>query len=61
VHTRVDIELNGSHTRGMTVCALRPSRLSGGDDRQQFNAQVAVNAESRSLIERVIDTLLTYE
>ena len=61
VHTRVDIELNGTHTRGMTVCDLRPARLSGGDDRQQFNAQVAVNAESRSLIERVIDTLLTYE
>ena len=28
LRTRVDIELGGAHTRGMTVCDLRPARLS---------------------------------
>src|SRR6185295_10259440 len=55
---RVDIELNGTHTRGMTVCNLRPARLSAADDRPASNVRVAVDAKSRTLIECVIDTLL---
>jgi inosine-uridine nucleoside N-ribohydrolase len=60
-HTRVDIELNGTHTRGMTLCDLRPARLSAPGDGPAFNARVAVDAKSRPLIERVIDTILAYD
>ena len=62
LHTRVDIELGGAHTRGMTVCDLRPPRLSvvqeGG---QTANALVATDARSRPLIEQVIGTVLSYD
>jgi inosine-uridine nucleoside N-ribohydrolase len=60
-HTRVDVELNGTHTRGMTLCDLRPARLSAPDDGPAANARVAVDAKSRQVIERVIDTLLAYD
>jgi inosine-uridine nucleoside N-ribohydrolase len=51
---RVDIELTGTHTRGMTVCDL------GGGERPAPNARVAVAVDSRRLIDLVIGTLLTY-
>jgi inosine-uridine nucleoside N-ribohydrolase len=60
LHTRVDIELGGAHTRGMTVCDLRPSRLSGAEDRQPPNAWIAVEAKSRPLIETVLAALASY-
>lgn len=60
LHTRVDIELAGSHTRGMTLCDMRPARPSA-DDQAPANAQVATEARSRALIDRVVATLLTYE
>ena len=60
-HTRVDIELAGTHTRGMTVCDLRPARLSAAQDQPAPNALVAIDAKSRPLIEKVIDTLLSYD
>ena len=55
LHTRVDIELAGNHTRGMTLCDMRPVRPDAA------NALVAVEARSRALIDRVIATLLTFE
>lgn len=61
LHTHVDIELGGAHTRGMTVCDLRPSQLSGAQDRQPRNAWIAVEAKSRSLIEGVIAALASYD
>jgi purine nucleosidase len=60
VHTRVEVELTGTHTRGATLCDLRPVRLSAPGD-QPPNAQVATNANSRDLIGRVIETLLSYD
>jgi inosine-uridine nucleoside N-ribohydrolase len=61
VRTRADIELGGAHTRGMTVCDLRPARLSVAETQQAPNALVAIDAHSRPLIERVIATLLSYD
>ena len=58
-HTRVDIELAGTHTRGMTVCDLRP-HLASAADRPPANALVAIAADSRLVINGVIDTLLAY-
>jgi inosine-uridine nucleoside N-ribohydrolase len=61
--TTVQVELAGSHTRGMTLCDLRllrpdtrlPARLSTTP-----NARVALEADSRMLIDRVIETILEY-
>ena len=61
LNTRVEIELAGAYTRGMTLCDLRPARLSAAEDQPTANALVATNAKSRALIGRVIETLLTYD
>ena len=56
-HAAVDIELNGTLTRGMTVCDLRPVRAGG---HARANVRVAVDARSRAVVDQVIDTLLAY-
>jgi inosine-uridine nucleoside N-ribohydrolase len=61
LHARVEIELAGAHTRGMTLCDLRSPRLSAARHQPTPNALVATNAKSRALIERVIETLLSYD
>jgi len=61
LHTRVEIELAGAHTRGMTLCDLRPARLSAAVDQPALNALVATSAKSRALIGRVVETLLSYD
>jgi purine nucleosidase len=50
---KVAIELTGTHTRGMTVCDLLPAAGVA-------NTMVATAADSRRLIEGVVETLLTY-
>jgi inosine-uridine nucleoside N-ribohydrolase len=61
-HTRVEIELNGAHTRGMTLCDLRPASLRAGLTRTPPpNAFVAVEARSAVIVRHVIDTILSYE
>ncbi|MFM9848111.1 MAG: nucleoside hydrolase [Hyphomicrobiaceae bacterium] len=61
VHAHVEIELRGEHTRGMTLCDLRPSALAAGPKRiPPPNVQIAVEARSRDIVERVIETLLSY-
>lgn len=57
--TRVDIELAGTHTRGMTVCDLRQGRSAVPGDGRAANAMVAVDTKSCASIERVIATLLS--
>jgi inosine-uridine nucleoside N-ribohydrolase len=57
---RVDIELAGTHTRGMTVCDLLPAQYRAALGRPAANAQVAVAADSGRLVAQVIDTLLGY-
>jgi inosine-uridine nucleoside N-ribohydrolase len=60
-HARVEIELKGTHTRGMTLCDLRPAALAAGPKRTPPpNALVAIEARSRDIVERVIETLLSY-
>jgi purine nucleosidase len=60
VHTRVEVELTGTHTRGATLCDLRPLRVSL-NDQPAPNALVATRANSRALIASVIETLLWYD
>ena len=60
VHTRVEVELTGTHTRGATLCDLRPVRLSAPEVLPAPNALVATHANSRALIGSVIETLLSY-
>jgi len=57
---RVDIELAGTHTRGMTVCDLLPAQYRAALGRPAANAQVAFEADSGRLVAKVIDTLLGY-
>ncbi|KAB2846118.1 MAG: nucleoside hydrolase, partial [Hyphomicrobiaceae bacterium] len=62
-NTSVRVELNGTLTRGMTVCDLRtpieapPEKMR---NRQPPNALVAIDVQSRKLIDLVLDTLLSY-
>jgi inosine-uridine nucleoside N-ribohydrolase len=56
----VDIELTGTHTRGMTVCELPAASGAARRGGRSPNAKVAVAADSRRLIEHVADTLLSY-
>ena len=63
LYTSARIELTGTYTRGMTVCDVRHPQGSAEPtlrNRTEPNAQVAVRAKSRALIDCVIDTLLTY-
>jgi inosine-uridine nucleoside N-ribohydrolase len=61
-HCHVAVELAGQHTRGMTVCDLRPLTDHGRERRggQLPNARVAIAAESTRLVDSVVETLLAY-
>ena len=64
VETSVKVELAGTHTRGMTVCDLRSVRPGAGSAVKGIaepNARVAVDAQSRALIDLVIDAVLGYD
>jgi len=61
--TSVAVELGGAMTRGMTVCDLRafhPATRLPAQLVKDGNAQVALEADSRLLIDRVIETILAY-
>ena len=45
----------------MTVCDLRPGAVVRRADRPPPNALVAIDAKSRPVIWKVIDTLLSYD
>ena len=63
LHTSARIELTGTYTRGMTVCDLRHPSGSAEQSlpkRTEPNALVAVDADSRRLIEHVLETILLY-
>lgn len=63
VDTAVQIELHGTHTRGMTVCDLRGVRPGSTEQIKapaNTNAKVALAARERALIELVLATLLEY-
>ena len=64
LETSVAIELNGTHTRGMTVCDLRNVRAGAVQNiaaAARPNAKVALEAQGRALIDLVVDTLLTFD
>jgi purine nucleosidase len=50
--TRVAVELNGTHTRGMTVADLRPSAPT-----ENANARVVLGVDSARFVERWMDVL----
>ena len=52
--TRVEVELAGRFTRGMTVCDFRGSRV------EQPNARVAVQPARERLVGVMMDTVLSY-
>ena len=54
VETRVEVELHGQFTRGMTVCALR------GRPVLDPNARVAAAPDRERLISHMMDTVLSY-
>ena len=57
---RVDVELAGRHTRGMTVCDLPPRPGAPLSNGTRANARVAIEADSARLIDLVMTTLLAY-
>ena len=58
----IQVELNGTLTRGMTVCDLRSLTNEGKAMRGSgdANAQVAIDADARRLIDHVVETILSY-
>lgn len=61
--TTVRVELEGTHTRGMTVCDMRGMRAGAAQTIQRAgtpNARVAVASDARRLIGHVVDAILTY-
>ncbi len=63
VETSVAIELNGRFTRGMTVCDLRNVRseaVTNIASATRRNALVAVEAQSRPLIDLVVTSISSY-
>jgi inosine-uridine nucleoside N-ribohydrolase len=64
VETSVKVELAGVYTRGMTVCdlrGLRPGATADIGSAASVTAKVAVEADSRPLIDLVVDTVLSFE
>jgi inosine-uridine nucleoside N-ribohydrolase len=55
VETRVEVELQGKHTRGMTVCDLR------GRPVKNPNTRVARKADHERLVGLMMDTVLSYD
>ena len=51
-NVRVDVELDGSHTRGMTVADLRPDAPPG-----EANAQVVLEADTARFLDRWMEVL----
>jgi inosine-uridine nucleoside N-ribohydrolase len=62
VDARVDVELAGRHTRGMTVVDLRPPGLlrDGAASEAPVNATVAIESDSRRVIDSVISALVEH-
>ena len=55
IKTRVEVELQGKHTRGMTVCDLRGRPVSDA------NVEVARNPDRPRLVGLMMDTVLSYD
>jgi inosine-uridine nucleoside N-ribohydrolase len=62
LETLVNIELWGEYTRGMTVCDLRSVQPSYAElyRVKKPNARIALEANSRAIIDLIVDTILSY-
>jgi inosine-uridine nucleoside N-ribohydrolase len=63
MHTSARIETTGTYSRGMTVCDVRHPKGSAEPtlrNRTEPNCLVAVDADSRKVIDAVLATLLEY-
>ena len=61
VDARVEVELAGTHTRGMTVCDLRhPGHMRDPVPSEPANARVAIASDARRLVDDVLAALLEY-
>ncbi len=63
MHTSARIETTGTYSRGMTVCDVRHPKGSAEPtlrNRTEPNCLVAVDADSRKVIDTVLATLLEY-
>jgi inosine-uridine nucleoside N-ribohydrolase len=64
VETSVTVELTGTYTRGMTVCDLRgvrPGAVAGIAPAGPATVKIAVEADRRAVVDRVIDTVLSFD
>jgi inosine-uridine nucleoside N-ribohydrolase len=64
VETSVKVELAGTYTRGMTVCDLRgarPDATTGIRPAEPATTKLAIEADSRKLIDLVVDAVLGYD
>ncbi|MGE0257980.1 MAG: nucleoside hydrolase [Alphaproteobacteria bacterium] len=64
VETSVKVELAGTYTRGMTVCDLRgarPGAATGIRPAEPALTKLAIEADSRKLIDLVVDSVLGYD
>ena len=64
VEISVKVELAGMHTRGMTVCDLRGIRPGAPTDirtAEPARTKVAIEADSRKLIDLTVDAVLGYD
>jgi inosine-uridine nucleoside N-ribohydrolase len=64
IETSVTIELAGVYTRGMTVCDLRGVRSGAATGTRRAGpatTKVAMEADSRPLIDLIIDTVLSFD
>lgn len=63
LETSVKVELNGTHTRGMTVCDMRSMRAGAAQTIQRpgkANAKVAIASDARRLIDLVVDAVISF-
>jgi inosine-uridine nucleoside N-ribohydrolase len=63
IETSVKIELAGVYTRGMTVCdlrGLRPGATTDTRPAESATTKVALEADSRPLIDLVVDAVLSF-
>jgi inosine-uridine nucleoside N-ribohydrolase len=62
IETSVTIELRGEYTRGMTVCDLRNIQPAYAElqSAKTPNARIALEANSRAIINLVVETILSY-
>ena len=63
LETSVKVELQGTYTRGMTLCDMRGMRAGATQTIQRAgraNAKVAIASDARRLIDHVVDAVISF-